>query len=229
MGGGDRSTLRKPCLIAAMSQASLAVWLGIDLVFCGERLTTNCLDRGTKAWRIFLITLRVYFWGHIVHDSLLWWYRAMLTEVHFGSHIRYCMWRAQFCSSAQMAGARLPVQLNYALWFLIFVGCLWNVLPVAPGFCRNMYTFCSRYSTLHVFVQVFSILHSETIKIVIKNTQTVQLQGVMWFFRFLVSVIIHKQKGVKTELKLHKLLLFFFFIMFVPCISNNKIPLLKSN
>jgi hypothetical protein len=111
---------------------------GIDLAPCGERLTTNCLCHGTKAWHIYLIKLRVNFWGHIVHDSLLWWYRAVLTEVRFGRYTGCCMWRAPFCSSAQMAGARLPMHLNYALWFLMFVGCLWNVHPAAPGFCRNV-------------------------------------------------------------------------------------------
>ena len=99
------------------------------------------------------------------------------------------------------------MQLNYALWFLIFVGCLWNVLHVAPRFCRNMCTFCSRYGTLHIFVQVFSVLHSKTIEIVIENTRTVQLQGVMWVFKFMVAVISREWKGVKTELKSHKSLL----------------------
>jgi len=60
---------------------------------------------------------------------------------------------------------------------------------------------------MRVLVQGLSISHSETIKIVIKNTQTVQLQGVMWFFKFLVSVIILEQKGVETELKSHNSLL----------------------
>jgi hypothetical protein len=136
---GAMSTLRKTCLIATMSTASLAVWLGIDLVLCGERLTTNCLGHGTKAWPSYLIEIRVNFWGQIVHDSLLWWYTATLTEVHFGSYTRYCMWRTPFFSGAQIADARLPMQLNYALLFLIFVGCLWNMLHVAPGFCRNVY------------------------------------------------------------------------------------------
>jgi hypothetical protein len=58
---GVRSTLRKTRLIATMSTVSLAVWLGIDPVLCGERLTTDCLGCGTKAWPRYLIELRVNF------------------------------------------------------------------------------------------------------------------------------------------------------------------------
>jgi len=54
---GARSTLRKTCLIATMSTASL----GVDLVLCGERLTTNCLGQDTKAWPSYLTELRVNF------------------------------------------------------------------------------------------------------------------------------------------------------------------------
>jgi len=67
-------------------------------------------------------------------------------------------------------------------------------------------TFFNRYSTLCIFVQVFIILHSETIEVVMKNIQTVQPLWVM-FLKFLVSVISCEQKGVKTELKSHKSLL----------------------
>jgi len=67
--------------------------------------------------------------------------------------------------------------------------------------------FCGRYGTLHILVQVCSALHSETMEIVIKNTRTVQLQGVMWVYKFMVSVMSREQKGVKTELKSCKSLL----------------------
>jgi hypothetical protein len=84
--GGSRSTLRKTCLLAAMSTANLAVWLGIDLVLRGERLTSNRLGHGSKAWSNYLVEWRVNFWGqlfmmHCCDDTEPCWLRCILEVI----------------------------------------------------------------------------------------------------------------------------------------------------